>query len=212
MSNTGAHTIDRDRVASAIRDAEARTSGEIYCVLARTSDGYFLAAAFAVAFAMLLASLLAGFALEAWWVSIRIPSFVAAQILAYGAALLLLQAFPALRIWLVPKRVRYAKAHDNARKQFLARNVHLTAGRTGVLIFVSLAERYGEVLADSGIDKKVPQATWNAAVAQLTQDAGAGRLTEAYLTAIGTVGGLLAEHFPRGPRDRNELDDHLVEI
>lgn len=207
-----ASLIDLQRVTRAIRDAEGRTSGEIFCVLARSSDNYFLGAAFAVALAMLVASLIAAFAFEARWISIRPTVFVTAQILAFAAALAVLLVFPALRIHLVPKRLRYGRAHDNARKQFLARNVHVTEARTGVLIFVSLVERYAEILADAGIDAKVPQATWNATVAQLIADAGAGRLTEGYVAAIDSVGALLAEHFPRHPADRNELDDHLVEI
>ena len=64
-------------------------------------------------------------------------------------------SFRRLRIHLVPRRQRYRHAHDNAMKQFLARNVHLTTARTGVLLFVSLAERYAEVVADAGINSQV---------------------------------------------------------
>lgn len=212
MTEVTSSSIDRARIAQAIRDAEAETSGEIYCVLARSSDNYFLGAAFAVALAMLGASVVAAFVFEAWWFSIRPVMFAVAQLLALAVALILLLAFPTLRIRLIPKRLRYVRAHDNARKQFLARNVHVTSARTGVLIFVSLAERYAEVVADAGIAAKVPQETWNATVARLIADAAAGRLTEGYVTAIGSVGVLLAEHFPRQPVDRNELDDHLIEI
>ena len=74
----------------------------------------------------------------------------------------------------VPRRLRYRRAHDNALKQFLARNVHITTARTGVLIFVSLAERYAEVVADSGINAKVPQETWNDIVADLVAHAQPG--------------------------------------
>ena len=120
--------------------------------------------------------------------------------------------WPSLRIRLVSKRMRYRRAHENAVRQFLARNIHLTKARTGVLVFVSLAERYAEIVADEGIDAKVPQEAWNGIVARLLEDARAGRLTEGYETAIAAVGALLAEHFPRRADDANELDAHLVEI
>jgi len=204
--------IDRDRVAAAIRAAEKTTSGEIYCVLARSSDGYFLASAFTVACGVLVASAAAALLFEQWWISFRPIVFVAAQLSAYLVALGILYAFPALRIRLVPKRLRYAKAHSNAIRQFLARNVHMTEARTGVLIFVSLAERYAAILADGNIDAKVPQATWDAAVARLVTDSSQRRLTEGFVAAIGTVGALLAASFPYRPGDRNELDDHLVVI
>jgi len=212
MADETMNEHDHERIAEAIRAAEATTSGEIYCVVARRSDGYFFSAALIVTVCILVISLGVAFLIEAWWLTMRLPVFVSAQILALAAALALVYAFPGLRIRLAPRRWQYMRAHDNALKQFLARNVHLTAERTGVLIFVSLAERYAEIVADAGIDAKVPQDLWDSIVAGLIDDAKRGRLTEGFVTAIAAVGTLLAEHFPVKPDDVNELDDHLVEI
>lgn len=203
---------DHERIAEAIRAAEATTSGEIYCVVARRSDGYFFSSALIVTVCILVISLAVAFVIEAWWLTMRLPVFVSAQLLALAAALALVYAFPSLRIRLAPRRWQYMRAHDNALKQFLARNVHLTAERTGVLIFVSLAERYAEIVADAGIDAKVPQDMWDSIVTGLIDDARRNRLSEGFVTAIAAVGVLLAEHFPVRPDDVNELDDHLVEI
>ena len=119
---------------------------------------------------------------------------------------------PALRIHLVPRRQRYKAAHDNALRQFLARNVHRTTARTGVLVFVLIAERYAEVVADSGINSKVGQHVWDGVIRDLTQHAGDDRLADGFVKAIGQVGAVLAEHFPVTSGDANQLDDHLVEI
>ncbi|WP_353644339.1 TPM domain-containing protein [Mesorhizobium sp. WSM2239] len=200
------------RITEAIRIAEKSTSGEIYCVVARSSDSYFFPAAFTLMLAMLIASLVAAFALEYWWLTLRAPLFVAAQMLALGCALILLWLFPPLRIILVPRQLRYRRAHENALKQFLSRNVHVTSARTGVLIFVSLAERYAEIVADSGINSRVAQAVWDEVVGLLVADAREGRLADGFVSATGTVGKLLSEHFPVEAGDVNELDDHLVEI
>jgi putative membrane protein len=203
---------EHQRIAKAIREAERKTSGEIYCVVAGASDSYFFPAACFVLGAILILSLPVAWALEYWWVSLRLPAFVAAQLLAAAAALALLWLVPASRIWFVPRGLRYRRAHDNALKQFIARNVHITAGRTGVLIFVSLAERYASVVADSGINQHVPQHAWDGVIRDLTTHAGRNQLADGFVLAIGTVGGLLATHFPTKPDDINELDDHLVEI
>jgi putative membrane protein len=200
------------RITEAIRTAEQRTSGEIYCVVARSSDSYFFPAAFTLFCAILLVSLVAAFALEYWWLTLRLPLFVAAQILALGAALILLWLFPPLRIVLVPRQLRYRRAHDNALKQFLSRNVHVTSARTGVLIFVSLAERYAQIVADSGIHSRVDQAVWDDVVARLVADAREDRLADGFVSAVATVGELLGRHFPVTSANPNELDDHLVEI
>lgn len=203
---------DHERVAAAIRSAEAQTSGEIYCVLARQSGDYFFAAGFSVLLAMVVADLAAAFILDSLWVSLRLPLFAALEVAAVLTVLALLWLFPSLRLQLVPRRVLYRTAHDNALRQFLARNVHRTEGRTGILIFVSLAEHYATVLADEGIAKQVPQEAWNAIVADLVKAAKAGRLADGYVQAIDAAGRLLAVHFPIQAGDRNELDDHLAEI
>jgi putative membrane protein len=212
MANATMTEEDHARIAEAIRTAEATTSGEIYCVVAQRSDGYFFSAAMVFTVSILVISLAVAFLMETWWLTMRLPVFVSAQLLALAAALALVYAWPGLRIRLAPRRWQYVRAHDNALKQFLARNVHLTAERTGVLIFVSLAERYAEIVADAGIDAKVPQDLWDSIVAGLIEDARNGRLADGFVTAIADVGALLAEHFPVGPDDVNELDDHLVEI
>lgn len=203
---------DHARIADAIGTAEATTSGEIYCVVARRSDGYFFSTALIVTVCMLLISLGVAFLIEAKWMTIRLPHFVVAQLLALAAALAVVYALPGLRMLLAPRRWQYMRAHENALKQFLGRNVHLTAERTGVLIFVSLAERYAEIVADAGINAKVPQDVWDSIVAGLIDDARHGRLADGYVTAIAAVGALLGEHFPVRPGDINELDDHIVEI
>ena len=204
--------VDHSRVSAAIRTAEKSTSGEIYCVLARSSDGYFHPAATVLSVAILIVSVFVALWLETRWEQIGASTFALAQCLALAAGLGVLKAFPALRIRLVPRRVRYAKAHANAVRQFLSRNVHTTSARTGVLIFVSLAERYAEVVADAGINEKVPQSDWNRIVADLTVAASENRLTGGFEGAIAAASALLAAHFPYHAHDRNELDDKLVEI
>ena len=211
MGNTVTQS-EHERITEAIRRAEMSTSGEIFCVVARRSDGYFFSAALIVMSCILGVSLVVGLILEAWWFDIRLPVFVGAQIAAAAAALVLIYAFPALRQRVSPRRWQYMRAHDNALKQFLARNVHLTAQRTGVLIFVSLAERYAEIVADAGINAKVPQDAWNDVVAGLIDHAQNDRLADGFVSAIDSVAKLLATHFPSRPGDVNELDDHLVEL
>jgi putative membrane protein len=161
---------------------------------------------------ILLASLAVAFVSEYWWVSIRLPHFILKQLAAVAAVLALLWLVPALRIHLVPWQMRHRAARDNARRQFLGRNVHRTAGRTGVLIFVSLTERYAEVIADVGIGSRVDPLLWEDTIRDLTAHARQEKLADGFVQAIGSVGAVLAEHFPLSPGNENELDDHLIEI
>lgn len=205
--------LEHQALADRIRAAEARTRGEIYCVVARASDGYVYPAAFMLALGVAIVSLPVAFWIDRSWLGLSHTTLVLLQIAALVVAFAVLWAAPPLlRMLLVPRRLRYRRAHDNAVRQFLAHNVHMTERRTGVLIFISLAERYAEVVADAGIDAKVPQDEWNGIVERLVAAAAAGRLAEGLADAIDRAGALLAGHFPGGVSNPNELEDHVVEI
>jgi putative membrane protein len=195
---------DKRRIADAITAAEARTSGEIVAVIAPESSSYLYVpfmwaalAALAVPFPLIFWT---------WW---PIQRIYALQLLVFAALVLLLMYRP-LRVALVPRSVKHRSAHRRAVEQFLAQNLHTTAGRTGVLIFVSVAERYAEVLADAAIHQRVPQEEWQGIVDDLTRRIGEGDADEGLVRAIGAVGEHLSRHFPPGPRDPNALPNHLI--
>ncbi|EKF18653.1 TPM domain-containing protein [Nitratireductor pacificus] len=200
------------RVTAAIGAAERGTSGEIYCVLARDSDSYLYPACLMVAIAILILGPLLAIGLHTWWIDVGPVLFASAQLAAFAAAALLVVALPGLRAWLVPRALKYRRAHDNAQKQFLAHNIHVTEHRTGVLIFVSLAERYVEVVADREIDACVDQSVWNETVAMLLAHGRRATLADGFVEAVARVGAVLGEHFPAQAGDRNEIDDRLTEI
>ena len=207
--------LDKDehkRVSDAIRAAESRTSGEIYCVVCRRSDPYFLAAGFFLSSAVLILGFVLGWLAHRFWFDIEPTQLLGAQLAAWAIGLFLLWRLPALRLMMVPRRIGYRRAHANALQQFFSHNIHVTGERTGVLIFVSLAERYAEIIADSGISSKVGQEEWNAIVGKLTDGARRHHLADALVEAVERSGALLETHFPPGPGDRNELSDHVVEL
>ena len=203
---------DHARISQAIRAAESNTSGEIFAVLARRSDDYFFVAGFVVSCGILLAAIVVALAAHWYWFDISLPVFGTAMLAAFISSVLVLWVFPGIRLALVPRRIRYRRSHLNALQQFMARNVHVTAERTGILRFVSLAEHYAEVVADSGIHAKVRQQDWNHIVSLLVDHAARDRLADGFVAAIERSGQLLIEHFPARPDDVNELEDRLVEL
>jgi putative membrane protein len=199
-------TQDHDRISTAILDAERRTSGEIVCVLARASSD-------ATALPMLLAALAALFlpwpliALTALPVNV----ILLLQLLTFfGLALLL--CLPRVRIALVPRAARRAMAHRMAMEQFMIRGVGRKADRTGVLIFVSLAERYARIVADRAIADRVPQRQWQEAVDALVAHTSRGDIPGGFVAAIERCGRVLEEHFPRTPDSGGQLPDRIYVI
>lgn len=203
---------DHARIADTVRNVEKSTSGEIYCVVSRRSDDYFFPSAFFAGLSIMIAMVPAAWITGSGW-DVGHPALLpAAGLAALATALFVLWLVPGLRILLVPRWLRYRRASSNAVAQFLSHNIHVTENRTGVLIFISLGERYAEIVADSGINAHVDQAFWNDIVASLTDHARKGELADGYVGAINAVGAELALHFPKDSGDRNELEDHLVEI
>ncbi|MEL6752090.1 MAG: hypothetical protein AAFO70_08430 [Pseudomonadota bacterium] len=133
---------DHVRITAAIRGAETRTSGEVFAVVAHASDGYFYVSGFFAALWVMVTGLLATLVL--WWFALPLAPLAVplAQALAFAALLGLLWALPQLRLLFVPRSVAYRRASNNAVRQFLAHGIHTTQERSGVLLFVSLAEHY----------------------------------------------------------------------
>jgi len=197
---------DRARIVAAIREAETQTAGEIYCVIARASSSYALVP---LAWAALVALLvpLPLIYLTQW------PARVIylAQLAVFLAGLLLL-SLPRIRMMVVPARAKRDRAHAEAMRQFLAHGLHQTERRTGVLIFLSEAERYAEIVADAGIDRKVDPGTWDGAVAVLVAAMREGRPADGLVAAITRCSRVLATHFPAGPHNRDELPNLVIEL
>jgi len=114
---------------------------------------------------------------------------------------------PMIRFRIVPKRRLRGRAHAEAMRQFLAQGIHLTEQRTGVLIFASAAERYAEIVADSGINAKVAPDVWAGAIAALISAIKAGRPGDGFVAAVELCGVELARHFPPGALNPNELPE-----
>jgi putative membrane protein len=198
---------DQEKIANAITETERRTSGELVAVIAPAADDY--------RYVPLLWPALAALCLPAVLLTI-VPSMAAwtlylAQAAAFFVLALLLHLLP-VRMALVPDALKRRRASQLAREQFFEQRLHLTRARTGVLIFVSVAEHYVEIIADEGINALVPPGTWDGAVADFVEQVRAGRITEGFLAVVEVVGTRLAEHFPRPADDRDELPDRAREL
>jgi putative membrane protein len=197
---------DRVRICQAIREAEANTAGEIYVVIARAADDYRFVPILWAALVALLAP----------WPLHVLTDLSAGTILLVQAAtfvwIAVAASHPAIRYRIVPSAIAAEAARKAAEGLFVAHGVHQTEARTGVLIYVALAERRVEIVADAGINAKVEQAAWDELAGEIVAAARAKALVDGIIAAVRRAGSLLAAHFPRRPDDRNELPDRVVEI
>jgi putative membrane protein len=216
---------ERARVAAAVTAAEARSAGEIVIVVAPQSDKYHDAA---LQWSVLALFVALG-ALAAWpsvagriWTRVTggwdapPPSapFLVALVLALLAFLLarLLLAWAPLRLLLTPGATKTRRVRRHALALFRVGAERRTRARTGVLLYLSLAERRAELVADAAIHGRVAPDSWGAAMHALVAEVRHGRAADGLVAAVEQVGALLAEHFPRAADDTNELPDRVVEL
>ena len=222
---------DHARISAAITAAEATTSGEIFCVLARRVSSYRdVGLAWAAAAALILPLAMVPFGFDPAWFPGIADSWEAAHLAArdmtigraIGAyavvqaavfiSVFLITRISPIRRWVTPRSVRRARVRRAALNQFLAHGLHRTEARTGVLIFAALSDHQVEVIADKAIHSRVADDVWAQAVDALTTKMRDRRPAEGFEAAIALTGGVLAEHFPTRRRDVNELSDRLVEL
>ena len=195
---------DRLEIENTIAEAERNTSGEIVAVIASASgDYYYVPYLWAALIALIIPWPLI------YWTWMPVQEIYLLQLAVFAGLALLLHYAP-LRFALVPRSVMRGRAHQRAMQQFVAQDIYTASGHTGVLLFVSVAERYAEIVVDSAVHAKVPDREWEGIMSRLTAEIGRGNAGKGLIEAIRRVGEHLAAHFPPSPDKANLLPNHLV--
>ena len=190
---------EADRLRMAVVEAEKMTAGEIRVLIVGRTVGidwrYGLPAS---AMAVIASGL--WLARESWGTALWTEWFGAVGLgLAAGLAV----------GWGIPRLNLDRAVRRRAEREFVRLGIARTAGRTGVLLMLSEAERRAVLLADRTIDEKVPPGTWDGIVNDLVAAVRDGRAADGLVRAVTAVGTNLATHFPRRPDDVNELSDDI---
>lgn len=217
---------ERKRIGEAITAAELGSDGEIVAAASASSDAYHdVALHWAVAVLIAVLAWFAAFpATLSWYDELLFGGWRAAPgphelltllmvlaVLKFTVVLLVLR-IPRLRLALTPGATKQRRVRRRAIMIFKAGAERRTIGRTGVLIYLSLAEHRAEIVADEALHKVTDTDTWGEAMTALTAELKAGRPAEGLIAAVGVVGEVLGRHFPKTTADTNEIPDRLVEL
>lgn len=199
----------REDIRLAVRDLEKASEGEMVCVIAGSSAWYVLFPMLWAAFAALLLPLLNPILIIAG----RTPLVDFSVQGLFFIVLAALFSLPCCRVHVTPRTLRETICHRAAFEQFYSRGLHKTKNGTGVLLYVSAAERYVGFLGDDGIRARVRDAEWAPAIDAAVAELRRGNIREGYLAAIRGAKDVLVRHFPQtGTPPANGLDDNLVEL
>ena len=216
----------RVAISASVAHAEASTAGEIVTILADRSDDYHDVALWWSAFAAMLALAAVGLfwpfysgliddvtgAWQSEWHPAQVMGLALFIAVVKFIGMYLILLWRPLRLALVPGPLKHRRVRTRALTSFKIGAERRTHGRTGVLIYISLAERRAEIVADEAIASQVSPEAWGAAMASMIGEIRAGRAGEGLILAIEAVGAILAQHFPRADDDTNELPDRLIEV
>lgn len=96
-----------------------------------------------------------------------------------------------------------------AKKVFVKLNMHHTAERNGVLIYVATLSRKIAVVGDEGIYRELGNEFWNNLINRLIKKFKEGRKAEALAECIIECGEQLGKYFPRKENDKDELTNTI---
>ena len=211
---------DLEQINKAVKQAESKTSGEIATAFIKESYDY---AIYELIFAVICGFLY--FVVMMFFVY-EVETFIKQMFWDYSNNYLLLfygfSTFLVISIFyfianismidrlIVPKKVMKQKVKERAVRHFMESGVYNTRDRTGILIFISFLERRIELIADKGINEKIPQEKWNSIVENIIQGIKSNIVIEKLKESILECGELLEKHFPIKPDDTNELSDDVT--
>jgi uncharacterized membrane protein len=101
---------------------------------------------------------------------------------------------------------------DRARQVFAERGVWNTEENNGVLIYLLLADRDVEIVADRGIDARVEDGDWERICRTMESHFAEGRHEEGAIAGVNAVSLLLEQHFPARGEGVDELSNRPTRI
>lgn len=217
---------DRKLVSEAVTRAERTSNGEIVTIIAKQSDSYHDVGLHYAVLAMLLVPAVWAIAPQSWIYGVSALFLGWNETLGRGALMSLLLvnlivvllivrfalAWMPLRMALTPGSTKTRRVRRRALDYFKVGTERRTVGLTGVLLYLSIAERRAEIVADEAIHGKVAPELWGDAMAALVSEVKEGRPGAGMAKAVEMIGAVLAEHFPRSANDVNELPDRLIQL
>jgi len=197
---------DEERIRHAVADAESHTRGEIVPMIVRASDPY---AHLHVTGGITLA--ITAFVIGVTFFPKIQPSwFLIFEIIGYASGSFLFRVDSIKHLFLSNREME-TKVSSRALHAFYEHELHKTKESTGILIFASLLERRVQILADRGIHEKVGDREWKKAADLLTRALEERRTGDGFCQAVTVCAEVLAQHFPAGSENSNELPNQPIE-
>jgi len=197
----------KESIKKKIKEVEQKSSSELVAVITNKSDKYqFVSLLISLMITVFISGLLITFtrySFEYIFTLQVITTLFVYMLLSYKSKLLMI---------LLPKKYKYEVASVYANTNFATLGLNSTQTKQAIMFFVSVEEKYVEIITDSNIKTKIPNEKWQDIVNIFIKDVKRDDIYNGYIKAISSCSEILIEQFPIQEDDINELSDELIEL
>jgi putative membrane protein len=204
----------KNNIENAVKNLEASTGGEMVPYIVPDSDTYVEGTLYTIISFLIMGIVVVMGASLVWMLpsGVTIIEILIFLVIMMFLGFILSYIFPVFRIQMISNTTVERRVMQRAETAFLEREVFNTGKRIGILLFISELERKVLILADSGINRLVPDDAWQQIVDDLVHYIRKKKTAEGIVRAIDQCTDLLIKSGVENDETAgNQLPDGLVE-
>jgi putative membrane protein len=197
----------KQEISKEIENLELQSSAELVAVVTKRSASYkYISSLLSITFLAFLSIILVIFT------QISSLFLLEIQLFTFMILYLVFEKFDNIIMLLLPKTYKYNISKEYANKQFSNLGLNRTKTNQALMFFVSLDEKYVEIIADETISDKISNEYFQEIVNEFIIDVKNNQLSNGYLKAIHACSHKLIQEFPIQANDKNELTNDVIEL
>lgn len=194
-------------ISKKIEQLESKSSAELVAVITKRSENYKYQT---LIFSLIFTSIFSFWLI--YFTDISELFLFQIQLICLIGINILFEKFDNLILLFLPKNYKKNLANEYAQKQFSNLRLNRTKTNQAIMFFVSLDEKYVQIITDITISKKIPNKYWEKIIEVFIQDIKQGEPSKGYIKAINSCSEILIKEFPIQKNDENELSNEVIEL
>ena len=197
---------EKESIEKQIKKLEEKSSAELVAVITDFSSSYnLLILIFSLVFTFLIS-------LINLYFNASTIMFFEIQLSTFAFFILMFHNFKQYFLYLLPKKYKYNKASKKAKEEFINQGLYDTQTKLAIMFFVSIEEKYVEIITDKNVKEKIDDTYWQEIVNEFIKDVKNKEFTQGYEKAIKSCSEILINNFPIEKNDKNELSNEVIEL
>jgi putative membrane protein len=197
---------EKQKISQEIENLEKQSSAELVAVMTKKSSSYKFET---IALSLFITTIISLITLVFENNSIKLFEI---QTLSFIFFYFIFDKSNKALLSLLPKSYKYEKTSIYANKQFANLGLQKIKTKQAIMFFVSLDEKYVEIITDSVIKGKIDDSYWQNIVDEFIKDVKNNNISNGYIKAIKQCNEILIKNFPIQENDENELSNEVIQL